>query len=91
MEREHMFLFLQGTWSSKAAKEASKYGSIKEIKLNLSELNSQANLSMILMDNTEEFSYFYYCANETVHGVELPFIPETYGLPLGTIMKLGYF
>ena len=72
-----------GIWSAKAAKEATKYGTIKEIKPNLCELNSQKDLSKMLMDNCEEYSYFYYCANETVQGVELPFIPETCGLPIG--------
>ena len=27
-------------------------------------------------------SYVYYCANETVHGVEFPGVPETNGVPL---------
>jgi phosphoserine aminotransferase len=54
-------------------------------------MNQAADLSTILMDNTEEFSYFYYCANETVHGVELPCIPETYGLPLSIIQILCFY
>ena len=27
-------------------------------------------------------SYVYFCANETVHGVEFPFVPETNGVPI---------
>jgi phosphoserine aminotransferase len=27
-------------------------------------------------------SYVYYCANETIHGVEFPDIPDTNGIPL---------
>lgn len=27
-------------------------------------------------------SYVYYCANETIHGVEFKFIPDTHGVPL---------
>ena len=29
-----------------------------------------------------EASYVYCCANETVHGVEFAFMPETNGVPL---------
>lgn len=65
-----------GTWSSKAVAEARKYGEIQEIKSD-SNLSSETKL-----DLDEDASYFYYCANETVHGVELPFVPETNGIPL---------
>lgn len=66
-----------GTWSSKAAKEASKYGQVIEIKPDFKSLSND-----IKWDLDEDVSYFYYCANETVHGIELPFIPDTYGIPL---------
>lgn len=65
-----------GTWSSKAAKEASKYGQVIEIKPDF-KASSEIQLNL-----EQDVSYFYYCANETVHGVELPFIPETHGVPL---------
>ena len=65
-----------GTWSSKAAKEAAKYGNVVEIKPDLkSPTQIQLNLE-------EDISYFYYCANETVHGIELNYIPETHRVPL---------
>lgn len=35
----------------------------------------------------EDASYVYYCANETVHGVELVDVPETNGVPLVTDMS----
>lgn len=65
-----------GLWSSKAAKEASKYGHIIEIKPDL------GTLSEIKWDLDPDVSYFYYCSNETVHGIELPSFPETHGIPL---------
>ena len=34
-----------------------------------------------------EASYVYYCANETVHGVEFPFVPDTNGVPIVTDMS----
>ena len=33
-------------------------------------------------DLNPEASYVYYCANETVHGVEFHFVPETNGVPI---------
>lgn len=65
-----------GIWSSKAAKEASKYGHVVEIKPDL-ETSSE-----IKWDLDPDVSYFYYCSNETVQGVELPCIPDTHGIPL---------
>ena len=62
-----------GTWSSKAAKEATKYGAVQEIKVDLNDLGkNDFDLGL-----KEDVSYFHYCANETVHGVELNFIPQT--------------
>lgn len=66
-----------GTWSSKAAKEASKYGNVEEIKPDLKSSSKE-----IQLDLDEDVSYFYYCANETVSGVELNYIPKTHGVPL---------
>jgi len=67
---------VSGTWSTKAAKEAAKYGKVQEVKLD-SFLSNTTNGEL-----DQDASYFYYCDNETVHGVELQFIPETNGIPL---------
>lgn len=66
-----------GTWSAKAAKEAAKYGKVVEIKPDFKSSNFEEQLKL-----DADVSYLYYCANETVHGVELQFIPETNGVPL---------
>lgn len=66
-----------GAWSAKAAKEAAKYGAIREIKPDLTNLTEETDFEL---DGSE--SYFYYCANETIHGVELAFTPKTNGVPL---------
>ena len=66
-----------GTWSSKAAKEASKYGHVIEIKPDF-----KSSSKDIQWDLDEDVSYFYYCANETVHGIELHFVPDTRGIPI---------
>lgn len=65
-----------GTWSSKAAKEAKKYGHIQELQPDL------ASLPITVWGFNEDVSYIYFCANETVHGIEFQFIPETNGIPL---------
>ncbi len=67
-----------GTWSSKAAKEAAKYGKISEIKPDIDAISQETDWSL-----EEDISYFYYCANETVQGVELNFVPNTpHSIPL---------
>lgn len=66
-----------GAWSAKAAKEAAKYGLVREVKPDLANLSEAIDFEL---DGSE--SYFYYCANETIHGVELPFTPNTNGVPL---------
>jgi len=73
-----------GTWSSKAAKEATKYGKVQEIKLD-DFISGSSNVEL-----DQDASYFYYCDNETVHGVELKFIPETNGIPLVADMSSNF-
>lgn len=69
-----------GAWSAKAAKEATKYG---EINLVLPKTDKYTNIpdpSTWKLD--AEASYVYYCANETIHGIEFADIPDTKGIPL---------
>lgn len=74
-----------GTWSQKAYKEAQKYG---DIKLAFPIANKPGSIpkynTWVLNPNA---SYLYYCANETVDGVEFSYIPETNGVPLVTDMS----
>ena len=77
--------FNTGTWSSKAAKEAAKYGQVIEIKPDFKSPTLQTKWHL-----DEDVSYFYYCANETVHGVELNFIPETDSVPLVADMSSNF-
>lgn len=71
-----------GTWSAKAAKEAEKYGNVRIV-------HPKSDSYTIIPQCTfnEDASYVYYCANETVHGVELVDVPETNGVPLVTDMS----
>lgn len=55
-----------GTWSSKAAKEAAKYGDVKLAfpkPEKLGDIPDQKTWKL-----NPNASYFYYCSNETVDG-----------------------
>jgi len=69
-----------GYWSEKAAKEAEKYGKVNCV------IPKQDKYTGVPAENTwkltENSSYFYYCSNETIHGVEFDAIPDI--IPKGT-------
>lgn len=69
-----------GTWSAKAAAEAKKYGNVNIVHPKLTKYTEIPDKST--WELNPEASYVYYCANETVHGVEFPFVPETNGVPV---------
>jgi len=69
-----------GTWSNKAVKEAAKYGSVNVVHEKLEKFNRIPDQSQWKLN--PEASYVYYCDNETVDGVEFPFIPDTGNVPL---------
>lgn len=69
-----------GTWSAKAAKEAAKYGKVNMVVPKVSKYTEIPDPSTWNLDPNA--SYVYYCANETVHGIEFNYIPETNGVPL---------
>ncbi|GCB67110.1 hypothetical protein scyTo_0012100, partial [Scyliorhinus torazame] len=69
-----------GSWSANAAKEAMKYG-----KVNIVHPKSDAYIKIPNPSSwnlNPKASYIYYCANETVHGVEFPFVPDAKGTVL---------
>uniref|UniRef100_U5EWV5 Phosphoserine aminotransferase n=1 Tax=Corethrella appendiculata TaxID=1370023 RepID=U5EWV5_9DIPT len=69
-----------GSWSSKAAKEAAKYGKVNMVIPKASKFVNIPDQKEWKLDPNA--SYLYYCDNETVDGVEFNFIPETNGVPL---------
>ncbi|KAH0566560.1 probable phosphoserine aminotransferase [Cotesia glomerata] len=69
-----------GSWSSKAAKEAEKYGKVNIVHPKMSKYTGIPDVSTWKLDPNA--SYLYYCANETIHGVEFDFVPETNGVPI---------
>ncbi|KAL1491470.1 hypothetical protein ABEB36_012066 [Hypothenemus hampei] len=69
-----------GTWSAKAAQEAEKYGTVNLVFPKAKKPGKIPDQSTWTLN--PEASYFYYCDNETVDGVEFPYIPETHGVPI---------
>merc|ERR1719431_412782 len=72
--------FVTGTWSNKAVKEAGKYGTVNIVHPKLDSYNQIPDQSSWKLN--PDASYVYYCDNETVDGVEFPFIPNTGDVPL---------
>ncbi|CAB0010561.1 unnamed protein product [Nesidiocoris tenuis] len=77
-----------GSWSAKAAKEAAKYG---KVNLVVPKTNKYTEIPPPETWNLDSnASYLYYCANETVHGVEFQYVPESNGVPLVADMSSNF-
>lgn len=85
----NMFRNLTGGWSSKAAKEAAKYGKVNLVLPKVSKHTTIPDQSTWNLDKNA--SYVHYCDNETADGVEFPFIPETNGVPIVADMSSNIF
>lgn len=81
--------FVTGIWSNKAAKEAAKYGKVNLVLPKSDKYQGIPEESEWKLDPNA--SYVYYCANETINGVEFPFIPDTKGVPLVADMSSNIF
>ena len=77
-----------GSWSSKAYKEAQKYGKANLVFPKPEKFTAVPNQSEWKLDPNA--SYVYYCDNETVDGVEFNFVPETNGVPLVCDMSSNF-
>jgi phosphoserine aminotransferase len=70
-----------GSWSKKAIAEASKYCNV-----NVVADSSDKNFTYVPQEDSwnrsENAAYLHYCANETIAGVEFPFIPDSGNTPL---------
>ncbi|XP_014770904.1 phosphoserine aminotransferase [Octopus bimaculoides] len=72
--------FVTGKWSEKAAKEASKFGTVHKV---LPKMESYGSIpSSESWNLNEDASYVYYCDNETIDGVEFKDVPDTNGVPI---------
>ncbi|KAK9371226.1 pyridoxal phosphate-dependent transferase [Lipomyces kononenkoae] len=74
---------ITGSWSQKAAEEAIRLGVDVNMAVDARKWSSNGKSYGTIPDpstwtlgNAEETAYVYYCDNETVSGVEFPYIPE---------------
>jgi len=77
---------LTGSWSKKAIAEASKY-----CEVNIFADSSDRNFSYVPDEGdwkrSDKAAYLHYCHNETIGGVEFPFIPDSGDVPLVSDMS----
>ncbi len=70
-----------GSWSKKAIAEARKYCNV-----NVVADSADKNFTYVPPEDTwrksRDAAYLHYCANETIAGVEFPFIPDAGDIPL---------
>jgi len=78
-----------GGWSSKAAKEAAKYGKVNLVLPKVSKFTNVPDQKTWNLDPNA--SYVHYCDNETADGVEFPYVPETNGVPIVADMSSNIF
>lgn len=77
-----------GAWSAKAAKEAKKYGKVNLVLPPTDRYVDIPDQSSWTLD--PKASYVHICTNETIHGVEFDFIPDTKGVPLVADMSSNF-
>ncbi|XP_025787400.1 phosphoserine aminotransferase [Puma concolor] len=77
-----------GSWSAKAAEEAKKFGTVNIVHPKLGSYTKIPDPSTWKL--SPDASYVYYCANETVHGVEFDFIPDVEGAVLVCDMSSNF-
>lgn len=77
-----------GAWSAKAAKEAEKYGKVNIVHPKLASYTEIPDPNSWNLN--PEASYVYYCANETVHGVEFQDVPDVKGAVLVSDMSSNF-
>lgn len=63
---------ITGTWSQKAYKEAKRYETLGLGKINLVAQGDGADVPNVdTWQLSDKASYFHYCPNETIHGVQI--------------------
>ncbi|XP_006892046.1 PREDICTED: phosphoserine aminotransferase isoform X2 [Elephantulus edwardii] len=77
-----------GAWSAKAAEEAKKFGTANMVYPKLGSYTKIPDPSTWSLN--PDASYVYYCANETVHGVEFDFVPDVKGAVLVCDMSSNF-
>jgi len=70
-----------GSWSKKAIAEASKFCNVNVVADSVDE-NFTYVPDQGAWNRSEDAAYLHYCGNETIAGVEFPFIPDSGDTPL---------
>lgn len=74
-----------GAWSGKAIKEAQRYAKLGLGEVNLVASGKDSNFTDVPevseWNTTQDAAYFHYCANETIHGLQI-FEPPQVDVPL---------
>ncbi|CAI8050759.1 Phosphoserine aminotransferase [Geodia barretti] len=73
--------FITGMWSQKAAKEGEKFVKVNHV-LSKADGGYMTIPEQSQWNLTPGAGFVYYCANETVHGVEFPEPPDVGSVPL---------
>ena len=72
---------ITGSWSEKAAAEAQRF-----CEVNVAASTAAANFTYAPVQQelklSSDAAYVHVCTNETIMGVEFPYVPETGGVPL---------
>jgi len=75
---------ITGSWSKKSYEEAVRLGLDTEIVTDSKKVYGAFGkiqpINEWIKPDPKETAYLYYCDNETVHGVEFPFVPEFEGV-----------
>lgn len=74
-----------GAWSGKAIKEAQRYEALGLGKINLVATGKEDNFTTVPAKSewnvSDDAAYFHYCANETIHGLQI-FEPPQVDAPI---------
>jgi phosphoserine aminotransferase len=73
-----------GSWSKKAIAEGRRYGEVKVIADTSADYTVPAADSLNL---SADAAYLHYTPNETIQGVEFPYVPDTGEIPLVAAMS----
>ena len=81
---------VNGTWSELAFQECQKFANAN--KVNKEQLNKDFHYAPKVNENylDKTGAYFYYCDNETIHGVEFFSPPNSFGQTLVTDMTSNF-
>ncbi|WP_201593997.1 3-phosphoserine/phosphohydroxythreonine transaminase [Psychrobacter vallis] len=69
-----------GTWSDKAIKEAKRYANLGLGEINMVATGKDSNFTDVPAQSdwnlSDDAAYFHYCANETIHGLQIFELPQ---------------